>query len=57
LFQMDGPQQWWEQVQKHQDAGHPGYRAFIEWLKGKHFPDIAAAKATYEAKPGRSVTL
>ncbi len=57
LMQMDDPKQWWDTVEKHEAAGHPGYRAFIEWMKGKCFPDMKSAKAVYEAKPGRSVTL
>ena len=57
LMQMDDPATWWGQVEKHEANGHPGYRAFIEWMKGKCFPDMAAAKAAYEARPGRSVTL
>ena len=57
LMQMDGPEQWWRTVEQHQANGHPGYRAFIEWMKGKCFPTMQAAKAAYEAKPGRTVTL
>lgn len=57
LMQMDGPAQWWAQVEQHEAAGHPGYRAFIEWMKGKCFPTMSAAKAAYEARPGRTVTL
>lgn len=57
LMQADGPAQWWDWINKHEAAGHPGYRAFIGWMKGKCFPDMRAAKDAYEAKPGRSVTL
>lgn len=57
LMQMDSPAQWWDLVNRHEAAGHPGYRAFIEWLKGKCFPTVQAAKAAYEARPGRKVTL
>lgn len=57
LFEIPTPTEWWASVEKHQKNGHPGYREFVEWLKGKCFPTIDAAKATYEAKPGRTVTL
>jgi hypothetical protein len=56
LFEMPTPKEWWASVEKYQNAGHPGYRAFIEWLKGKCFPNFDAAKAAYEARPGRLVT-
>lgn len=57
LMQVDSPEKWWADVNTHQANGHPGYRAFMEWLKGKCFPTIQAAKAAYEAKPGRTVKL
>ncbi len=57
LMQMDSPAQWWDGVAKHEVNGHPGYRAFIEWLKGKCYPTIQAAAEAYNAKPGRSVRL
>jgi hypothetical protein len=57
LMQVDGPKQWWDAVEKHEASGHPGYRAFIEWLKGKCFPTMQAAQEIYETKPGRTVKL
>lgn len=57
LFEMPSPKQWWDGVERFQAAGHPGYCDFIAWMQGKCFPHIAAAKAAYESKPGRSVTL
>lgn len=55
LFQMD-IDDWWKAVTKYEEAGHPGYRAFIEWLKGKCFRTWNEAKAAYEAS-GRKVTV
>lgn len=57
LFELPSPKEWWDGVEKYEANGHPGYRAFIEWRKGKCFPTQEAAKAAYEAKPGRKVTL
>ncbi|MCC8949310.1 hypothetical protein H8A97_30465 [Bradyrhizobium sp. Arg62] len=57
LFEMPSPKEWWDGVERHQANGHPGYRDFIEWLKGRCFPTVQAAKAAYEAKPGRTVSL
>jgi hypothetical protein len=57
LMQMDDPAQWWATVEKHEADGHAGYRAFIEWMKGKCFPTMSAAQAAYQAKPGRTVQL
>lgn len=57
LFEMASPKEWWDGVEKFETSGHPGYRAFVEWSKGKHFANIAAAVAAYNAKPGRNVTL
>ena len=53
LMEMPTPKQWWDGVEIYEKNGHPGYRSFIEWLKGKCFPNRDAAKAAYEAKPGR----
>lgn len=50
LFEMDSPKRWWDGVAKHEANGNPGYRAFIEWLKGKCFPTMDDAKAAYERR-------
>ena len=57
LYEMPSPKEWWAGVDKHQAAGHPGYRDFIEWLKGKCFPTVQAAKVAYGQKPGRAVQV
>jgi predicted HAD superfamily Cof-like phosphohydrolase len=55
LFEMSSPDEWWEGVDKHVADGHPGYRAFIEWLKGKCFTKgFPEAKIAYEAETGKS---
>ncbi len=57
LMELPTPAHWWDGVQKHEANGHPGYRAFIEWQKGKCFPTMRAAQIAYELKPGRTVKL
>jgi hypothetical protein len=57
LFEIPDPETWWSGARKSQAEGHAGYIAFIEWLKGKCFPDIKRAQAAYQAKPGRTVQL
>lgn len=57
LFEMPTPKTWWDGVAKFEADGHTGYRSFVEWMKGKCFPDIRAAQIAYEAKPGRTVKL
>jgi hypothetical protein len=53
LFEMDSPAEWWRGVDEFEAQGHPGYHGFVEWLKGKCFPNRDAAKAAYEAKGNR----
>jgi len=57
LMQVDDPKVWWDGVDRYEKDGHPGYRDFISWLKGKCFRTREDAKAAYESKPGRKVTL
>lgn len=46
LFQQDEPK-WWADVDKFEADGHPGYRAMIEWQRGKCFPNTTAMKDAY----------
>lgn len=57
LMELPSPADWWRGVEAHEANGHPGYRAFIEWQKGKCFPTMRAAQIVYETKPGRAVKL
>lgn len=57
LFEMRNPEEWWKGVDEFQEKGHPGYHDFIAWLKGKCFPDRAAAKLSYERETEKQVTL
>lgn len=58
LFEMPSPKEWWASVEKYRrDTGDEGYRAFVEWLRGKHFESFDAARAVYndgaDKRPGR----
>ena len=46
LFEM-GAEAWWEGVDRH-EAFEPGYRAMIEWSRGKCFRDYVALEDAYK---------
>jgi hypothetical protein len=50
LFEVRDAATWWRGVDRHEADGHPGYRAFIEWMQGKCFADFAAAERAYAAR-------
>ena len=50
LFEVPSEADWWAGVDRHEKAGNPGYRAFVEWLRGKCFPKYEDARFVYEAK-------
>ncbi|WP_026783127.1 hypothetical protein [Pleomorphomonas koreensis] len=45
LYEMPDEATWWDGVDRYEAAGHLGYRAMVEWMRGKHFrsPDEGAA--------------
>lgn len=47
LFEMENEGQWFAGVDRHEVNGHPGYRAMIEWSRGKCFRNFAALEAAY----------
>lgn len=47
LLEMDNETHWWEQVDR-QEEKEPGYRRFIEWLRGRCFKSMAVARMTFE---------
>jgi len=55
LFEVPSAQEWWAGVDRHEAEGRTGYRAFIEWLRGRCFPSLDAAwnewAAMQEVKP------
>ena len=57
LYEMENFDKWWSGVDRFEAAGHPGYRQFVEWTKGKHFLSFKAAAAAYKAETGIEVRL
>lgn len=51
LFEVESEDAWFAGVDRYEAAGHPGYRAMVEWARGKCFPNLAAVQAAYEARP------
>lgn len=50
LFEMENEEAFMEGARKHEEGGHPGYVAFITWLKGKPcYRTFTAAMADYIA--------
>lgn len=47
LFELASEADWWKSVDEH-DAKWPGYRAFIEWTRGKCFKEHMQARAAWE---------
>jgi len=48
LFQVEETT-WRRNVAKHEAGGNPGYRALMEWMRGKCFPTMTAARRAYAA--------
>lgn len=44
--------EWWKGVDKHKDDRVSNYRDFIEWLRGKCFPNIVSAIKEYKLQKG-----
>ena len=38
---------WWADIDKYEANGHPGYRKFVEWWRGKCFPTMEALERAY----------
>lgn len=53
LFEMKSEADWWESVDRYEAHGHPGYRQFVEWSRGKHFRSFSEAKVAYDAQTPR----
>lgn len=54
LFEMDSPKTWWAGVDRYEAAGHQGYHAFVEWIRGKCM-DWSEAQEIYERETGKVV--
>lgn len=49
LFEMRNEAEWFASVDRYEADGHPGYRKFSEWMRGKCFPSLDAARVAYDA--------
>ncbi len=49
LFEVANEGEWFAAVDKHEAAGNPGYRATVEWGRGKCFRSYAELKRAYDA--------
>lgn len=54
LLECPSEEEWFKQVDKYEALEHSGYRAFVEWLRGKCFKNSFVAKAVYERATGKS---
>lgn len=50
LFEMESEKAWFDGVDAYEASGNPGYRAMIEWGRGKCFPNYDALKSAYAAR-------
>lgn len=55
LFETESLDIWWEGVDKYEANGHPGYHAFVEWIRGKCISSWSEAKEIYERETGKVV--
>ena len=50
LMEVPSLENWWTSVDKHQENGHPGYHALMEWMRGRCYRTMGDAQAAYEQK-------
>lgn len=48
LYEVDSLAEWTAAGERHEKSGHPGYAAFLLWLRGKCFKTTAEARSAYE---------
>lgn len=49
LYEVDSIAEWWSGVDQHEANGHPGYRAMIEWGRGRCYRDFDGLEAAFTA--------
>lgn len=47
LMEVDSIETWMQQAQEWEANGHPGYGAFLAWLRGKCYPNMDAAQNAF----------
>jgi hypothetical protein len=50
LMEVPSIENWNQNMDKYEADGHPGYRAMMEWSRGKCFPTMTALRSAYEAR-------
>lgn len=50
LFEVRDEATWFKGVDRHEAAGNPGYRAMIEWGRGRCFRNFQELRAGYQAR-------
>lgn len=52
LMEIPNIEAWNESVDHYEAKGHPGYRAFVDWMRGKCFRSSKDAQAAYALEGG-----
>jgi len=47
LLETESLEAWWTAIDAFEANGNPGYRAIVEWLRGKHFHSFVIAREVY----------
>jgi hypothetical protein len=50
LFEFESEAEWFEAVDRYESEGHPGYRAMIEWGRGRCFKTPADLERAYTTR-------
>ncbi len=50
LLEVSSAQVWWDGVDDQVSFGDTEYRAFIEWLQGKCYPNLMKARETFNRR-------
>ncbi len=56
LLEVSNEQVWFNAVDAHEKNGHPLYRKFIEWQRGKCYKNTEAARQAYEVEVKEKVS-
>lgn len=49
MFEVESEDEWWRVVDAHQtQTGDDSYRQFVEWIRGRCFPDLATARQAFD---------
>lgn len=54
LFESPDLATWWQAVDRYEAEEQPGYRAMMEWARGRCFPSLTALATMYRTGGGQS---